>query len=95
MDKKFEKKNEYFTDEDYLDMTGSSSATDCTGLIPDGSNRINAYDDYNDLYQYGIPHVDAKSSAKSINKSYSATTGKSAGSSSGKSTDESISKNKK
>lgn len=85
MDKKIEKKNvkknEYFTDEDYLDMTASSSAADCTGLIPEGSNQINSYDDYNDLYQYGIPHVDAQSSNKSSGvssrKSADVSTGKS------------------
>lgn len=68
MDKKNEKKNEYFTDDDYLDMTGTSSATDCTGLIPQGANQTDSTRLYNDLYQFGTPHVTAKSIDKSSNK---------------------------
>jgi len=60
MNEKDENDNEYFTDEDYLDMVGTSSASDCTGLISSGSNETDSAKQYNDLYQFGIPHVSAK-----------------------------------
>ena len=57
--------NEYYTDEDYLDMAGTSSANECTGLISQGSNETDSAQQYNDLYQFGIPHVAAKAARKS------------------------------
>jgi len=60
--------NEYFTDEDYLDMASTSSANDCTGLIPQGSNETNSAKDYNDLYQFGVPHAASKAAGESADK---------------------------
>jgi len=60
--------NEYFTDEDYLDMAGTSSASECTGLIPQGSNETDSASQYNDLYQFGIPHVAAKAAGEASGK---------------------------
>jgi len=68
MIKKDESNNEYFTDEDYLDMAGTASASDCTGLISQGSNETDSAKEYNDLYQYGIPHVAAKATGESSGK---------------------------
>jgi len=68
MNKKDESNNEYFTDEDYLDMAGTASASDCTGLISQGSNETDSSKEYNDLYQYGIPHVAAKATGESSGK---------------------------
>ena len=68
MNKKDESNNEYFTDEDYLDMAGTASASDCTGLISQGSNETDSADEYNDLYQFGIPHVAAKATGESLGK---------------------------
>ncbi|SEW30614.1 hypothetical protein [[Clostridium] fimetarium] len=62
------KNNEYFTDEDYLDMAGTSSASECTGLIPQGSNETDSASQYNDLYQFGIPHVAAKAAGEASGK---------------------------
>ena len=60
--------NEYFTDEDYLDMAGTASASDCTGLISQGCNETDSADEYNDIYKFGIPHVAAKATGKSLGK---------------------------
>ena len=68
MNKKDESNNEYFTDEDYLDMAGTASASDCTGLISQGSNETDSSKEYNDLYQYGIPHVAAKATGEPSGK---------------------------
>jgi len=89
MNEKDKNKNEYFTDEDYLDMAGTSSASDCTGLISQGGNETDSAKQYNELYQFGIPHVAAKAtgeassnispnvSDKSSNKTSTSTSNKS------------------
>lgn len=68
MSKKNEKASEYFTDEDYLDRISTASATDCTGLIQHGGNETDAASDYNELYQFGIPHESAKAAGLTSGK---------------------------
>lgn len=48
----------YYTDEDYLDISGSCSAHDCTGLIPSGEEKTEDLDEYKELYQYGFVATD-------------------------------------
>ena len=66
MNEKEKNNNDYFTDEDYLELAGTSSASDCTGLISQGSNETDSAKQYNDLYQFGIPHVAAKVTGESL-----------------------------
>ena len=76
MNEKDKNKNEYFTDEDYLDLAGTSSATDCTGLISQGSNETDSAKQYNDLYQFGIPYVAAKAAGETSSKTSTSSTAK-------------------
>jgi len=68
MNKKDKNNNGYFTDEDYLDMASTSSANECTGLISQGGNETDSAKQYNDLYQFGVPHVAAKATVESFDK---------------------------
>ena len=94
MNKKDESNNEYFTDEDYLDMAGTASASDCTGLISQGSNETDSSKEYNDLYQYGIPHVAAKAVGKSSGRTSTSSSDKSTSKTSTSTSNQSSNKNK-
>ena len=42
--------------EDDMSLTGTVSASDCTGMIPSGSiDSAEEYDNSNELKQYGVP----------------------------------------
>ena len=92
MNEKDKNKNEYFTDEDYLDMASTSSASDCTGLISQGSNETDSAKQYNDLYQFGIPHVAAKATGEASSNVSPSVSDKSSSKTSTSSPDKSSSK---
>ena len=43
-------------DEDYLEMSDSCSATDCTGMLVSGDGRQEELEDYRRIYKFGLPH---------------------------------------